>query len=198
MGRTSESLQHALLRHAMQGKDNNSTETMYKKRIKIFAEWAKEKGYKKYEDITKDVVQAYERELENGPERYAPATIHTYLTPICAAAGISMREIEKPKRTAGAITRGRDGGDCKKAGRTAEIRTAGCAAACNRHQTGGAGKTRRIGSGPEGQQLVCPGAPRQRGKITAAVHPAQGRRDRSGDLRRYRTGPESLSQGGNE
>ena len=108
MGRTSESLQHALLRHAMQGKDNNSTETMYKKRIKIFAEWAKEKGYKKYEDITKDVVQAYERKLENGPERYAPATIHTYLTPICAAAGINMREIDKPKRTAGTITRGRD------------------------------------------------------------------------------------------
>ena len=108
MGRTSESLQHALLRHAMQGKNNNNTETMYKKRIKIFTEWAKEQGCKKYEDITKDVVQAYERKLENGPERYAPATIHTYLTPICAAAGISMREIEKPKRTAGAITRGRD------------------------------------------------------------------------------------------
>ena len=108
MGRTSESLQHALLRHAMKGKENNNTETMYKKRIKIFAGWAKGKGYKNHEDITKDVVQEYEVELENAPERYAPATIHTYLTPICAAAGVNMREIRKPKRTAGTITRGRD------------------------------------------------------------------------------------------
>lgn len=108
MGRTSESLQHALLGRAMKEKENNNTETLYKKRIKIFAKWAKEQGCKRPEDITKDVVQAYEQALENAPEGYAPATIHTYLSPICAAAGINMREIRKPKRTAGAITRGRD------------------------------------------------------------------------------------------
>ena len=108
MGRKSESLQHALLGRAMKEKENNNTETLYKKRIKIFVTWAKEQGYKKPEDITKDVVQKYERALEDAPEGYAPATIHTYLSPVCAAAGVSMREIRKPKRTAGAITRGRD------------------------------------------------------------------------------------------
>ena len=108
MGRKSESLQHALLGRAMKEKENNNTETLYKKRIKIFVKWAKEQGCKRPEDITKDVVQAYEQALENAPEGYAPATIHTYLSPVCAAAGVSMREIRKPKRTAGAITRGRD------------------------------------------------------------------------------------------
>ena len=108
MGRKSESLQHALLGRAMKEKENNNTETLYKKRIKIFVKWAKEQGCKRPEDITKDVVQKYERALEDAPEGYAPATIHTYLSPVCAAAGVSMREIRKPKRTAGAITRGRD------------------------------------------------------------------------------------------
>ena len=108
MGRKSESLQHALLGRAMKEKENNNTETLYKKRIKIFVKWAKEQGCKRPEDITKDVVQAYEQVLETAPEGYAPATIHTYLSPVCAAAGVSMREIRKPKRTAGAITRGRD------------------------------------------------------------------------------------------
>ena len=108
MGRKSESLQHALLGRAMKEKENNNTETLYKKRIKIFVKWAKEQGCKRPEDITKDVVQAYEQALETAPEGYAPATIHTYLSPVCAAAGINMREIRKPKRTAGAITRGRD------------------------------------------------------------------------------------------
>lgn len=108
MGRKSESLQHALLRRVMKEKENNNTETMYKKRIKIFVKWAKEQGYKRPEDITKEVVQEYEQVLENAAEGYAPATIHTYLSPVCAAAGINMWEIRKPKRTAGAITRGRD------------------------------------------------------------------------------------------
>ena len=47
MGRKSESLQHALLGRAMKEKENNNTETLYKKRIKIFVKWAKEQGYKK-------------------------------------------------------------------------------------------------------------------------------------------------------
>ena len=85
MGRKSESLQHALLGRAMKEKENNRTETQYKKRIKIFVKWAKEQGCKRPEDITKDVVQEYERALEDAPEGYAPATIHTYLSPVCAA-----------------------------------------------------------------------------------------------------------------
>ena len=108
MGRTSGSLQHELIKRVLPEIENNKTGTAYKKHIKNFAAWAKEHGYKKPEAITKDVVQEYERYLEKHPKEYSAATIHTYLAPVCRAAGVGMEEIRKPKRTAGRITRGRD------------------------------------------------------------------------------------------
>lgn len=108
MGRKEPSLQHALIQRVLPKIKNNNTKTSYKKHIKEFADWAKEHGYKRPEDITRDVVQEYERYLERQPKRYGAATIHTYLTPVCAAAGVRMDLIDKPRRTAGTITRGRD------------------------------------------------------------------------------------------
>lgn len=108
MGRNSSSLQHELIKRVLSQTDNNRTGTAYKKHIKNFAKWAKENGYKKPESITRDVIQEYEKVLESNPKEYAPSTIHTYLSPVCSAAGVSMDEIRKPKRTAGSITRGRD------------------------------------------------------------------------------------------
>lgn len=107
MGRTSESLQHALIKKVLPKIRNNKTATSYKKHLKSFAKWARENGYRKLEQITEDVVQEYEQHLENDPRQYSPVTIHTYLSPVCAAAGIPMNRIRKPKRTAGSITRGR-------------------------------------------------------------------------------------------
>ena len=108
MGRKSNSLQHELIKRVLPQVQNNRTGTAYKRHIKTFARWAKERGYKRPEDITKEVVQEYEQTLERSPKAYSPATIHTYLAPICAAAGVSMDQIRKPKRTSGTITRGRD------------------------------------------------------------------------------------------
>lgn len=108
MGRTSNSLQHELIKRVLPEIENNKTGTAYKKHIKNFAAWAKENGYRKPEDVTKDVVQEYEKFLEDSPRQYAAATIHTYLAPVCKAAGVGMEDIRKPKRTAGRITRGRD------------------------------------------------------------------------------------------
>ena len=107
MGRTSESLQYILLKRVMPKIKNNKTSTAYKKHIKRFSRWAREQGYRKAEQITEDVVQEYEQHLENDPRQYSPVTIHTYLSPVCAAAGVPMSRIRKPKRTAGSITRGR-------------------------------------------------------------------------------------------
>ena len=108
MGRKNNSLQHELIKRVLPQIQNNRTATAYKKRLKNFAKWAKERGYKKPEDITTEVVQEYEQYLEQSPKGYSPATIHTYLAPICSASGVPMDQIRKPKRTAGHITRGRD------------------------------------------------------------------------------------------
>ena len=107
MSRTSDSLQYTLLKRVMPQIRNNKTSTAYKKHIKNFARWAKDNGYKKPEQITKDTIQEYEQYLEGSPKQYSPATIHSYLTPVCAAADVNMEEIRKPKRTAGSIIRGR-------------------------------------------------------------------------------------------
>ena len=108
MGRKNPSLQHELIKRVLPQIENNLTGTAYKKHIKKFASWARENGYRKLEDITKETIQEYEKHLENAPKKYTPATIHTYLSPVCSAAGIRMEEIKKPRRTAGSISRGRD------------------------------------------------------------------------------------------
>ena len=108
MGRNSNSLQHELLRQVLPNIENNKTSTAYKRHIKNFAKWAKSNGYKKPESITAEVVQEYENYLENDPRNYSPSTIHTYIAPVCSAAGVSMDKIKKPKRSARSITKGRE------------------------------------------------------------------------------------------
>lgn len=108
MGRKKESLQHALIMRILPEIDNNTTGRSYKKHIKSFSRWAKKRGYTRPEDITREVIQEYEEHLESDPKHYSAATIHSYLTPVCRAAGVNMALIRKPRRTAGTITRGRD------------------------------------------------------------------------------------------
>ena len=108
MGRKNDSLQHVLIKRILPQIRNNKTGTAYKKHLKRFAKWAKENGYRSPEDITRDVLQEYEQHLEYSPKKYSPATVHTYLAPVCAAAGVPMDQIRKPKRMAGSITRGRN------------------------------------------------------------------------------------------
>ena len=107
MGRKTPSLQHELILKVLPKIQNNKTGSSYKKHLKNYARWAKSHGYRRPEQITRDVIQEYEQYLEGSPKQYSPATIHTYLTPVCAAADVNMAEIRKPKRTAGSIVRGR-------------------------------------------------------------------------------------------
>lgn len=108
MGRKKESLQHALITRVLPEIENNATGRVYKKHIKSFARWAKAQGHTRPEDITREVIQKYEEHLEADPKQYSAATIHSYITPVCRAAGVPMSLIRKPRRTAGTITRGRD------------------------------------------------------------------------------------------
>lgn len=113
MPRKRESLKYALNKRAFQNtknSKNNNTETSYKRSINQFVEWAKKRGYKTADEVTKETIQEYEEFLEGHPKSYQPSTIHTFLTPICVATGVSMGEIRKPKRTAGKIVRSRNKG----------------------------------------------------------------------------------------
>lgn len=107
MSRKGDSLKHQLRIKALDGISDNDSKAAYRRAVDAFAAWAKSKGYKSIAEINKDVLQAYERHLEGRPEGYSPATIHAKLAPICKAVGISMKEISKPKRSAGKIVRGR-------------------------------------------------------------------------------------------
>ena len=90
MPRKRESLKYALNKRAFQNtknSKNNNTETTYKRSINQFVEWAKERGYKTEDEVTKETIQEYEEFLEGHPKSYQPSTIHTFLTPIRSIDG---------------------------------------------------------------------------------------------------------------
>jgi len=107
MGRTRDSLKHQMRTAALDGIQGNDTRKAYRRACDAFSVWAKDQGIRDREEVTADVIQRYEEYLEQRPERYTPATIHAKLAAPCKAAGVSMQEIRKPKRTAGQIKRGR-------------------------------------------------------------------------------------------
>ena len=110
------SLTYWIARKALEDIERNcKTAKLYLGTIKRnFGPYAKEQGLEELAEVTKEVIQDYEKYLlEKG---YTPATIHSYLAPICKAAGINMKDIEKPPRKSGTIVRGR-GGEMGKRGR---------------------------------------------------------------------------------
>lgn len=107
MGRY-RSIQSTLIEVALKGITDNQTVTAYKKDCKLFAVYCKKQGVKRPDQLEgreKELLQAYEKELEAAG--YSASTIHRRLAAPCKATGISMSEIEKPKRTSGKITRSR-------------------------------------------------------------------------------------------
>lgn len=107
MGRY-RSIQSILIESALKGITDNQTITAYKKDCKLFAAYCKEHGVKRPDQLQgreKELLQAYEKELEEAG--YSAATIHRRLAAPCKGIGVSMSEIEKPKRTSGKITRSR-------------------------------------------------------------------------------------------
>ncbi len=99
----------AILEIALKGIDNSATVQTYKKAASEFASWQKEAGYGKHiediKDSAKTVIQEYTNHLEQ--EGKSPSTIHTKIAPICKGLGVSMRDIDKPRRSADRITRSR-------------------------------------------------------------------------------------------
>ena len=110
MGR-SNSIQFDLLQVALPQTANNNTTKIYKREIKKFGAWARERGLKSVQAIhsagSVAVLQQYEQflELQTG----SPATIHTKLAPICKGLGVPMSDVNKPKRGAGSLSRSRGG-----------------------------------------------------------------------------------------
>lgn len=110
MGR-SNSIQFDLLQVALPQTANNNTAKIYKREIKKFGAWARERGFKSVQAIhsagSVAVLQQYEQflELQTG----SPATIHTKLAPICKGLGVPMSDVNKPKRGAGSLSRSRGG-----------------------------------------------------------------------------------------
>lgn len=108
MGRY-RSIQATLIEIALKGITDNQTVTAYKKDCKLFAAYCKKNGVKRPDQLEgreKELLQAYEKELEAAG--YSAATIHRRLAAPCKGIGVSMSEIEKPKRTSGKITRSRN------------------------------------------------------------------------------------------
>ena len=63
MPRKRESFKYALNKRAFRNTKNNkndNTETTYKRGIDQFVEWAKKRGCKKVEEVTKELIQEYE------------------------------------------------------------------------------------------------------------------------------------------
>ena len=122
MAKREGSIQYNLRDKALEGITDDHTETAYKRYIKNFAEWARSEGINKVSKIEKygkvEFVQKYERYLETITK--SPSSIHSYLAPVCKGLDINMKRIDKPKRTAANITKGREASE--KGARGAEER----------------------------------------------------------------------------
>jgi len=99
------SLKYELNTSVLPNIKNNNTLKSYKRGIRKFAAWCKENKIRHLSEVNKDIVQNYCNHLLEC--HYSPATVHDYLAPVCKAAEIDMKEIDKPKRTSGSIVRGR-------------------------------------------------------------------------------------------
>lgn len=76
------------------------------------ADYFKGQGIRKLSDIGKAEIQAYADFLLSSGK--TASTIHSYLSPVCKATGVALKEIKKPIRHASEFTR--SGGSGKKSG----------------------------------------------------------------------------------
>lgn len=109
-----ESLQHGLCRMLdISNYKNNNTRKSAKRTIRQFSEWLKitmpgvDLGALSDHGMAAAVLQIYSDSLQVSDK--SPATIHTMLAYPCKALNVGMAEIQKPRRSASAIRRGRSG-----------------------------------------------------------------------------------------
>jgi hypothetical protein len=110
MGRRADSRQHELKVEALKGITSHKTVASYKQSIDAFASWEKETYGKDFDHksykINREHIQAYANDL--AAKGTSPSSIHTKLAPVCKGVKIPMEHIDKPKRSAGTLTRDRN------------------------------------------------------------------------------------------
>lgn len=101
-------IKYVLKKESLKNVTSNRTVKTYKRGLDKFIDWLEEKDIKYVEDIKdrRELIQEYQDALIQ--ECYSPSTIHTYLAPICKGFNVSMKLINKPKRTAGHLNRSRN------------------------------------------------------------------------------------------
>lgn len=95
---------------ALEGVTNDQTVKQYKARISDFSVWAKsEQGIRCSYEVM-DPVSLIKKYCEYLLEKdFTPATVHTYLAPVCKGLNVNMDQIDnKPKRSAGKIIKTRN------------------------------------------------------------------------------------------
>ena len=104
--------------------DGSEMEVSFKTRENYYswlhkaADYFKEQGIRSIRKIGQDEVQAYaDMLLDKG---LSASTIHSYLSPVCKATGVALKEIEKPIRHASEFTRSSGSGK-KYGGRPGEL-----------------------------------------------------------------------------
>ncbi len=106
MSRTEQSIGYYTRQQALDGVMGNTTRKTYRRASSRFADWCKSEGINKPSKVDRGVIQRYADSMVG---KYAPDTVHTYLSPVCKAYGVSMQHIDKPKRVSADSTRGRTG-----------------------------------------------------------------------------------------
>ena len=104
---------YVITQQAVEGVHGVSTQA-YKRAVGLFCEHIKVeygiKSSRQLEALTvperTDMINQYVRTLQD--RGLSPATIHTYIAPVCKGMSVPMQAIDKPKRTAGSITKSRD------------------------------------------------------------------------------------------
>lgn len=103
-----ETLKFSLKKNALAGITNSVTEAQYRANISRFAEWAKKTHrIRLASDVLDSCALAQEYADYLSSSGYTPDTIHSYLAPVVKGLGLSLSDVQKPKRTASAIKKTR-------------------------------------------------------------------------------------------
>lgn len=122
------SLKHDIYSRAVSGgSGSDNTREVARRSAAHFAGWCAEHGYKGKAlfckpGVAEQALQAYADDM--AARGYSPATIHTRLAAPCKALGVGMDAINKPARTAAAVTRSRGLGNAQGKAQTAKTENA--------------------------------------------------------------------------
>lgn len=103
-----ETLKYTLKKNALARITNTVTVVQYKRHIDRFATWAKETHrIRLASDVLDSCALAQEYADYLCSSGYTPDTIHSYMAPVVKGLGLSLSDVQKPKRTASAIKKTR-------------------------------------------------------------------------------------------